>query len=127
MARLPDRSTARRPLLCPFRGPAGRPRLWVYAVHPGGLPAEVWHGLAAALPADAGLSVFDLQNVPEYFEAALTGGPPAITLPDLAGRCLAALAEDRPPHGAHLPYALVGWSFGGVVAFELARGLAGED
>jgi thioesterase domain-containing protein len=127
MARLPDRSAARRPLLRPFRGPAGRPRLWVYAIHPGGLPADVWEGLATALPADVGLSVFDLQNVPEYFEAALTGGMPSTTLPDLAGRCRAALAEQRAATGTQLPYALVGWSFGGVVAFEVARGLAGGD
>ncbi len=123
MARQPDRSAARRPLLRPFRGPAGRPRLWVYAVHPGGLPADLWQGLTDVLPADVGLSVLDLHNVPEYFEAALTGGLPDVTLPEIGRRCLAELAADRPPH---VPYALVGWSFGGVVAFEMSRGLAGD-
>src|SRR5947209_339619 len=121
MTRTAEPSSARRPLLRRLAGPAGPARRWVYAVHPGGLPVQVWQGLADALPADVGLSVFDLQHLPEYFEAALSGGQPAVTLPEIGRRCLVELAADRPPQ---VPVALVGWSFGGVVAFEMAHRLA---
>jgi thioesterase domain-containing protein len=120
MTRLPDRPVPRRPLLRQLREPAGPVRLWVYAVHPGGLTADVWQGLADILPADVGLSVFDLQNVPEYFEAALTGGVPAISLEEIGRRGRAELTAQHP---AGVPFALVGWSFGGVVAFEMSRAL----
>lgn len=109
---------AGRPLLAAVRPATAPERLRVYGVHPGGLAATVWSGLADHLPADVGLSVLDLQNVPEYFAAALTGGTPTITLPELAGRALAELAADRP---AGTPIVLVGWSFGGVVAYEMSR------
>ena len=44
------------------------------------------------------------------------------TLPSLAARYLAAVREAR-PHG---PYALGGWSYGGIVAFEMARQLEAQ-
>src|SRR6266511_2973788 len=103
MARPPDRSAARRPLLRPFRGPAGRPRLWVYAVHPGGLPADLWQGLADVLPADVGLSVLDLHNVPEYFEAALTGGLPDVTLPEIGRRTWCCWTASRRRRSSSAP------------------------
>jgi thioesterase domain-containing protein len=118
----PDRPQRDRPLLTPVRAASGPERLRVYGVHPGGLAAAAWSGLADQLRADVGLSVLDLQNAPEYFAAALTGGVPRVTLPELAGRAHAELAEDRP---AGVPVALVGWSFGGVIAYEIARSLAG--
>jgi len=121
MSRRPD-ALAPRPLLIPVRVPTGTERLRVYGVHPGGLTPGAWSGLADRLPEDVGLSVLDLQNVPEYFAAALTGGLPDITLPQIAARAAGELAADRP---AGVPVALVGWSFGGVVAYEIARGVAG--
>jgi thioesterase domain-containing protein len=111
---------APRPLLTSVRVPSTAERLRVYGVHPGGLTATAWSGLADELPPDVGLSVLDLQNVPEYFAAALTGGIPDTTLPNMAETALAELAKDRP---AHIPVALVGWSFGGVIAYEMARRL----
>lgn len=121
MSRRPD-ALSPRPLLIPVRVPTGTEGLRVYGVHPGGLRSAVWSGLADQLPADIGLSVLDLQNVPEYFAAALTGGVPQTTLPAMAARAAAELAADRP---AGVPIALVGWSFGGVVAYEIAQGTAG--
>ncbi|HSV67635.1 MAG TPA: thioesterase domain-containing protein [Mycobacteriales bacterium] len=119
MPRPPDRGpTARSPLLRPTRPAHGAERLRAYGVHPGGLPADVWQGLGAALPPDVGLAVFDLQTMPEYFEAALTGAQPAISLAEMARRCMLELTASHPPG---LPFTLVGWSFGGVVAFELTR------
>ena len=44
------------------------------------------------------------------------GGRPATSLPELSGRYTRALREAR-PHGA---YCLLGWSMGGVVAYDMA-------
>ncbi len=130
----PDRRPPARPLLTHLRrgldegaagSPAGRaPR--VYAVHPGALASDSWRDLAAALPENAGFALLDLQSVPEFMTAALapagsTAGEAEPGVPDLARRCLAALAADRP---AGAPFQLVGWSFGGVVAYEMAVQLA---
>ncbi|MFI6011211.1 thioesterase domain-containing protein [Streptomyces sp. NPDC051243] len=95
-------------------------RRTVYMVHPGALPAQAYQGLADALPECDGLTVLDLGAVPEYAEAALTGGRAATTVPALAERLLAAMA---PVDG---PYTLAGWSFGGVLAVEMARALRPE-
>ncbi|GAA1581566.1 thioesterase domain-containing protein [Streptomyces globosus] len=108
----------------------------VYLVHPGALDAEVHRTLAAALPAGSGLTVLDLSALPEYWEAALTGGRAATTVEDLAGRLAAELlgarAEDAraggsptggSPSGDARPYTLAGWSFGGVVAQALVERL----
>lgn len=90
--------------------PGGRT---VYLVHPGALAASVYQGLADALPAGAGLTVLDLGSVPEYAEAALTGGRAATTVEDLSAVLLSAF---EPPQE---PYTLAGWSFGGVLALAM--------
>ena len=112
-----------RPLLTALRRPEGPVRHHVYAVHPGALPATVWNTPAAALPEGIALSLLDLQNVPEYFAAAFTRGGGPARIEDLAARCLAAVAAVHPGGD---PYSLAGWSFGGVVAFDLARQAAGH-
>lgn len=97
----------------------------VYAVHPGALAPGNWQDLAAALPATAGFGLLDLQCVPEFLTAALRpagspGGDDEPDVPELARRCLAALTADLP---AGEPFRLVGWSFGGVIAYEMAAQL----
>ncbi|MFD8395948.1 thioesterase domain-containing protein [Streptomyces sp. NPDC059680] len=88
----------------------------VYLVHPGALDTSVHRGLAQALPAGVGLTVLDLSGLPEYWQAALTGGRATTTVEDLAFRLLTALHVD------HIcgSYVLAGWSFGGVVAHAMA-------
>lgn len=94
--------------------PGGRT---VYVVHPGALPARVHRGLAAALPEGDGLTVLDLGAVPAYADAALTGGRAATTVDALAAELLAAMGEFEQP------YALAGWSFGGVLALAMTHAL----
>jgi thioesterase domain-containing protein len=89
-------------------GPAGS----LFLIHPGALDAAVHSTLAQALPQAVGLTVFDLSGVPEYADAALTGGHADTTIEALASRLLGDLT--RVSDGR--PYALAGWSFGGVVA-----------
>ncbi|PAZ11781.1 thioesterase [Streptomyces sp. SA15] len=104
----------RPPVAQPFRA-AAPGRRTVYVVHPGALPAQVYRGLADALPEGDGLTVLDLGSVPEYAEAALTGGRAATTVEALADRLLTAMG---PVKG---PYTLAGWSFGGVLALAMSR------
>ncbi|GCB44115.1 thioesterase domain-containing protein [Streptomyces sp. NL15-2K] len=105
---------ARPPVAQPFRT-AAPGRRTVYLVHPGALPAQVHRGLADALPEGDGLTVLDLASVPEYAEAALTGGRAATTVEALADRLLTAMG---PVTG---PYTLAGWSFGGVLALAMSH------
>ncbi|WP_327691996.1 MULTISPECIES: alpha/beta fold hydrolase [unclassified Streptomyces] len=93
----------------------------VHLVHPGALAASVYQGLADALPAGAGLTVLDLGSVPEYAEAALTGGRAATTVEDLSAVLLTAMG----PHEG--PYTLVGWSFGGVLALSMTGQLPADQ
>ncbi|GII86769.1 hypothetical protein Ssi03_47590 [Sphaerisporangium siamense] len=95
--------------------PEGAPP--VILVHPGALPATVYADLAAALSPGAALHVVNLEHVPEYFEAALRGGAPATSIPALAERVAADLRGQGLTSGR---WCLAGWSFGGVVALELA-------
>jgi thioesterase domain-containing protein len=89
----------------------------LYCVHPvSGSPycyMEMTQGLGAGRPV-LGLEApgFDGE------------GEPAGSIPELAAHHVAAVRADR-PHG---PYHLLGWSLGGVVAYEMARLLtaAGE-
>ncbi|MFF9130682.1 thioesterase domain-containing protein [Streptomyces sp. NPDC014806] len=114
------RPAAERPLLTPLRAaahPAARP---VVAVHPGALPPAVWHDLAAALPEHSTPYLCDLGTVPAYVTAALDPAAPVPGVRDLAARCLGELTAAGLTDG---PLTLVGWSFGGVVALEIAARL----
>ncbi|GAA3779322.1 hypothetical protein GCM10022403_012480 [Streptomyces coacervatus] len=124
MSPRPDTATPRQrgvahPLLTSPR-PADPAARTVVAVHPGALPATAWQTVAARLPADHALHLCDLGNVPEYFAAALVPTLSVIGVRELADRCLTELTAagltDR-------PFTLVGWSFGGVVAYEIAARL----
>ncbi|WP_371497623.1 alpha/beta fold hydrolase [Kitasatospora sp. NBC_00374] len=89
----------------------------VYLVHPGALAAGVHATLAEALPDGAGLTVLDLSALPEYWEAALTGGRAETTVEALADR----LRDEFDSAYDGGPYALAGWSFGGVVAQAMVQ------
>lgn len=95
----------------------------VYVVHPGALAAQVYEGLADVLPDGTGLTVLDLGAVPEYADAALTGGRAATTVEDLAALLLAALERSRQDNGlaGEASWSLAGWSFGGVLALAMTR------
>lgn len=90
-------------------------------VHPGALAATSYVELAAALLPRAELIVVDLEQVPEYFQAALSGGHAGITIGELAARIDDAL-WDRGLLAP--PWLLAGWSFGGVVGQALIAALA---
>lgn len=94
----------------------------LFLVHPGALDAAVHRTLAEALPPAIGLTVFDLSGVPEYADAALTGGHADTTIEALASRLLGDLGRV----GDGRPYALAGWSFGGVVAQEMVAQQAAD-
>ncbi|MEU9887709.1 beta-ketoacyl synthase N-terminal-like domain-containing protein, partial [Sphaerisporangium sp. NPDC051011] len=89
----------------------------VILVHPGALPASVYADLASALAPGAALHVVNLEHVPGYFEAALRGDAPATSITALAEHAAGELRRQGLLAG---PWCLAGWSFGGVVALELA-------
>ncbi|MFF2142343.1 alpha/beta fold hydrolase [Kitasatospora sp. NPDC058190] len=95
----------------------------MYAVHPGALPSNVWGGITQALPGDCGAVVLDLAGVPEYFEAALSGGHTELTVASLVDRLVAEYRADRVRQSAGGPVTFVGWSFGGVLAQAMAERL----
>ncbi|WP_217493446.1 amino acid adenylation domain-containing protein [Micromonospora tulbaghiae] len=102
-----DRATASS--LVPLRAEGSRTPL--HLVHPVGGSVVPYLPLVALLPTD--LPVWG-------FEAAgLHDGEPCTDLPEMAARYVAELRR-RQPHG---PYRLGGWSFGGMVAYEMARRL----
>ncbi|MER5291790.1 thioesterase domain-containing protein [Streptomyces pharetrae] len=119
----PPRRPPPRPLLTALRpaaGPAARP---VVAVHPGALPASAWADLTARLPEDTAPYLCDLGTVTEYVTAALDPAAPVVGVRELAARCLAELTAAGL---TERPFALVGWSFGGVVGYEIAARLDAE-
>jgi thioesterase domain-containing protein len=95
----------------------------VYAVHPGALPSEVWGGVADALPDGTGFAVLDLAGVPEYFEAALSGGRSDLTVADLTAQLTAELRADRAARSGTGGTTFTGWSFGGVLAQAMTETL----
>jgi thioesterase domain-containing protein len=118
MSPMPDRPPRRpAPALVTTLADGGpAPRLQVHAVHPGAMPVTGWHGLAAELPGDVALHVATLDAIPEYLHAAADpAGRIELDLPGLAARVAAALPEQP-----GVPTVLVGWSFGGVLAYQLA-------
>ncbi|MBL1102148.1 amino acid adenylation domain-containing protein [Streptomyces coffeae] len=102
--------------LVPIRPEGTRPPLFM--VHPMGGNVLCYVRFARHLPDDQPL--YALQAA-----GADPGTRPLRTVEELADSYLAALRKVQ-PHG---PYVLGGWSFGGFVAFEIARRLraSGED
>ncbi|MFI9815032.1 thioesterase domain-containing protein [Saccharothrix variisporea] len=107
-----------RPLVREFPPTGGHP---VVLVHPGAVPAAEYADLAGAL-APASLAVVDLEQVPEYFEAALTGVL-TTSVDALADRVVAELRARGVPDR----WTLAGWSFGGVVAFTAVSRLSADE
>ncbi|MFJ7524412.1 thioesterase domain-containing protein [Streptomyces griseus] len=101
---------ASRPLTL-RRGGGGTP---LFCVHPAGGDVIVFRRLAALLP--PARPVYGLQAPPADRES-----------PEPGLEAMAAYHRDRlrelRPHG---PYALLGWSMGGALAFEIAAGLREE-
>ncbi|MEU7261463.1 amino acid adenylation domain-containing protein [Streptomyces rimosus] len=102
--------------LVPIRPQGTRPPLFM--VHPMGGNVLCYVPFARHLPDDQPL--YALQAA-----GADPGTTPLRTVEEIAASYIAALRTVQ-PHG---PYAIGGWSFGGFVAFEIARQLraAGED
>ncbi|GGY18167.1 type I polyketide synthase [Streptomyces djakartensis] len=90
----------------------GSPRPPLFTFHPAGGPTSVYLPLTGLLPADQ--PVFGLERVEELN-----------TVEDKAAH-YRALLRDIQPEG---PYHLLGWSFGGCLAYEVARQLneLGQD
>jgi amino acid adenylation domain-containing protein len=112
---LRDRSELRRePLVAIQRGGPGRPVL--FAVHPIGGNVLIYRELSRSLGADQ--PFYGLQDVDQE-------GLTAPSVEEMAGRYVDVVRGVRPAG----PYHLLGQSFGGLVAFEMARQLAaaGEE
>ncbi|MFK4691298.1 thioesterase domain-containing protein [Streptomyces pristinaespiralis] len=116
---------APRPVLRTLRASDGPAAHRVCAVHPGALASGEWSAVAGRLPKDTAFHLLDLGNVPEFLAAALDARAPVVPVTALAARCLDELAAAG---AVAEPFTLVGWSFGGVVAYEMAARLhaAGE-
>lgn len=100
--------------LVPIRATGDRPPLFL--VHPLGGNVLCYVRLTRHLPDDQ--PVYGLQAA-----GSDAGSEPLESVPDLARSYLAAIRRVR-PHG---PYRIGGWSFGGMVAFEMAQQLRAED
>ena len=90
----------------------GGPLPPLVCVHPGEGTVLCYRGLAAGLSGDRPL--LGVQALDFEMDRA-----PLMRIEELAARYVDALAERGPG-----PYVLGGWSFGGLVAFEMARQLA---
>ncbi|MFC9286324.1 amino acid adenylation domain-containing protein [Streptomyces sp. NPDC057052] len=99
--------------LVPIRPRGTRPPLFM--VHPMGGTVLCYIAFARHFPAGRPLYAFQAAG-------ADPGTAPLRTVEDLAASYLAALQRVR-PHG---PYTIGGWSFGGFVAFEIARRLRAQ-
>ncbi|WP_169790936.1 thioesterase domain-containing protein, partial [Streptomyces pathocidini] len=88
-------------VLRPISRPTDRPPLFVF--HPAGGPTSVFQPLTELLPADQPVYGFDRVDALE-------------TVEDKAEHYL-RLIHDIQPEG---PYRLLGWSFGGCLAYEAA-------
>ncbi|MFI0982037.1 amino acid adenylation domain-containing protein [Streptomyces sp. NPDC021093] len=102
--------------LLPLRAGGTRPPL--FAVHPGGGLGWCYSGLARHLDRDRPLYALQARGLDGNGE--LPG-----SVPEMAADYLRLIREVQPVG----PYHLLGWSFGGTVAHELARQLqeAGEE
>lgn len=105
--------------LVPIRPATGDPtgtRAPLFLVHPLGGNVLCYARLAKHLPAEQ--PVYGLQAV-----GTESGTEPLRTLPDIARACITAIRRVQPQG----PYTIGGWSFGGVVAFEMARQLEADQ
>ncbi|MFI7500445.1 SDR family NAD(P)-dependent oxidoreductase [Streptomyces sp. NPDC049687] len=93
--------------LRPARTGSARPPLFTF--HPAGGPTSVYLPLTGLLP--AGQPVYGMERIDELS-----------TMEEKAAR-YRALIQDIQPEG---PYHLLGWSFGGCLAYEVARQLTQE-
>lgn len=107
-----DSGPRRTPLVPLAEGGAGEP---VFCVHPGGGTVFCYEELAREL----GRPFYALQA-----RGIAEGEVPLDSIRDMASLYVGAIREVRPTG----PYTLAGWSFGGVIAHEMARQLtaAGE-
>lgn len=87
----------------------GRP---LFCVHPSGGSAAWYTALARAAPGDRPILAFELPG-------AYGSGQTLSTIEDIAA-CYVDQLRNEQPNG---PYALLGWSLGGMIAFEMARQL----
>jgi phthiocerol/phenolphthiocerol synthesis type-I polyketide synthase C len=88
-----------------------------FCVHPGGLDAQCYAGLAQDLGDDTPFYV--LQPAITEASQATGDGFPELSIESAATSCVNQLRSIQPEG----PYRLGGWSLGGVVAFEVAQQL----
>ena len=96
--------------LVPIKPEGNKPPL--YIVHGSGLTVLVFHSLATGMDSDQpvyGLQARGLNGVDQPFD----------TMEDIAACYVAEILEQNPKG----PYNLAGYSFGGIVAFEMAKQL----
>lgn len=84
----------------------------LFCVHPSGGSASWYMALARALPSHRPVTAFELPG-------AYGTGEPRTTIEALAEEYLTHLLGTQPAG----PYALMSWSYGGLIAFEMARRL----
>ncbi|MEU9333236.1 amino acid adenylation domain-containing protein [Streptomyces sp. NPDC048290] len=84
----------------------------LFCVHPSGGSASWYMALARALPSHRPVTAFELPS-------AYGTGEPRATIEALAEEYLTHLLRTQPTG----PYALMSWSYGGLIAFEMARRL----
>lgn len=89
----------------------------LFFVHPGGGGAEAYHQFANALGSDQPFCAVDWYNMH-------SAQPLITTMEELAAKYVSFIREVQPAS----PYRLGGWSFGGLLAYEMAQQLqrAGE-
>jgi amino acid adenylation domain-containing protein/non-ribosomal peptide synthase protein (TIGR01720 family) len=99
-------------------GDVGNGRRSLFCVHPLGGEVLCYRDLAVALGADQPLFAFQARGWEDDLE-------PHDSIEEMAGCYLAAMRQTQPQG----PYCLAGWSFGGLVALEMAQQLqaAGEE
>jgi phthiocerol/phenolphthiocerol synthesis type-I polyketide synthase D len=104
--------TGRSPVTALRPAPPGTRRPPLFTFHPAGGPTSVYRPLTQLLPAEQ--AVYGLERVDELS-----------TVEDKAAHYLGLIRAIQPEG----PYHLLGWSFGGCLAYELARQLteAGQD
>lgn len=93
--------------LVPIKPTGGRPPL--YCVHPSSGSPYSYAGLVRSLHPEQPVYAFEAPGFDD-------DRPPATSLEALSSEYAAALREFRPEG----PYCLLGWSMGGVVAFDMA-------